>query len=124
MESLGQYLSAQRKIRGISLIQVSNETKIAVNWLEAIENDQWDILPGQAFTKGFVKAYARSLAIDEEDVLLRYLDIENTLKELDGSERNEIIPEKQPKERNKYLVPAIALSVVFLLLILLYIFLF
>lgn len=74
MESLGQYLKTQREIRKVGLPDISDETKIAVNWLEAIEEDKWANLPGKAFARGFIKAYSKSLGLDVEDVLLRYDD--------------------------------------------------
>ena len=72
MESLGQYLKSQRVLRSVDLLRLSEETKIAVDWLESIESDNWGHLPGMAFRKGFVKSYARSLGLDEDEVMLRY----------------------------------------------------
>jgi len=72
MEQLGSYLKSQRESKQIDIRDVSTETKIAVNWLQVIENDMWDELPGRTFAKGYAKAYAKALGLDIDDVLGRY----------------------------------------------------
>jgi cytoskeleton protein RodZ len=70
--SFGANLRRERELRGISLDEISRETKISVRFLEAIERDQFDLLPGGVFRKGFVKTYARYLGLHEEKVLQDY----------------------------------------------------
>lgn len=72
MESLGHYLKVQRKLRGISLEEVSHLSKIAPNWLQLLERDEFDKLPGDIFTKGYLRLYAEAIGLDSEDVVLRY----------------------------------------------------
>lgn len=72
MESLGHYLKVQRKLRGISLEAVSGSSKVAPNWLELLERDAFDKLPGEIFTKGYLRLYAEAVGLDPEDVILRY----------------------------------------------------
>ncbi|MBV8051343.1 MAG: helix-turn-helix domain-containing protein, partial [Acidobacteriaceae bacterium] len=55
----GPRLKAQREKRGITLEQISKSTKIGTRFLEALEEDHFERLPGGIFNKGFVRAYAR-----------------------------------------------------------------
>lgn len=75
MEPLGQFLKRQRELREITIAKISQETKIAPNWLDAIESDKWETLPGKAFTKGFLRAYARAVGLDPDEIALRFESI-------------------------------------------------
>ena len=55
-------------MRSISLEEMSLHTKIGTRFLEAIENDRFDVLPGGAFGRSFVLHYARYLGLDEAQV--------------------------------------------------------
>jgi len=72
MESIGQYLRRHREERAMSVEEVSRTTRIPVGNLERLENDHFDDLPGEVFVRGFLKAYARAVAIPVDDVLARY----------------------------------------------------
>ena len=68
MSSVGETLRRERLRKGLSLEQISRETKISGRLLEAIERDQFDLLPGGVFAKSFVRQYARFLGLDEEEM--------------------------------------------------------
>src|SRR5438132_13616275 len=72
MPSFGEELRQAREERGISLRQISDATHIGVRFLQAIESDNYSILPGGIFTRSFVRSYARYIGIDEEQALARY----------------------------------------------------
>lgn len=72
MESIGKYLKKRREARAMSVEEVSRATRIPVASLERLENDHFDDLPGEVFVRGFLKAYARAVALPVEDVLARY----------------------------------------------------
>lgn len=72
MESIGHYLKVQRKLRDISLEEVSRTSKVAPNWLLLLEQDAFDKLPGDIFTKGYLRLYAEAIGLDPDDVVLRY----------------------------------------------------
>src|SRR3954462_730574 len=72
MESIGQYLRRHREERAMSVEEVSRTTRIPVGNLERIEGDHFDDLPGEVFVRGFLKAYARAVALPIEEVLARY----------------------------------------------------
>jgi cytoskeleton protein RodZ len=68
MSSVGETLRRERLRKDMSLEQISRETKISARLLEAIEKDQFDLLPGGVFAKSFVRQYARFLGLDEEEL--------------------------------------------------------
>src|SRR5262245_53587324 len=72
MESIGRYLRRMRETRAMSTEEVSRATRIPVSSIERIESDHFDDLPGEVFVRGFLKAYARAVALPAEDVLARY----------------------------------------------------
>ena len=73
MESFGAQLKREREQRKITLDDISLATKIGTRFLVAIEEDQFDQLPGGIFNKGFVRAYARHLGLDETRALADFV---------------------------------------------------
>jgi hypothetical protein len=71
--AFGDKLRRQREQRGIALEAVSNSTKISTRMLRALEDEHFDQLPGGVFNKGFVRAYARHIGLDEEEAIAGYL---------------------------------------------------
>ena len=70
--SFGINLKRERELRGITLEEISNATKVSVRLLKAIEADRFDILPEGLFRKSFIKSYAKYLGMKEESVLQEY----------------------------------------------------
>ena len=73
MGTFGEKLRKQREQRGIALDAISNTTKISPRMLRALEEEHFDQLPGGVFNKGFVRAYARQVGLDEEEAVTEYL---------------------------------------------------
>ena len=73
MGSFGERLRKEREQKGVSLEDISLETKIGTRLLRALEEEHFDQLPGGIFNKGFVRAYARHLGLDEEQTVTDYL---------------------------------------------------
>ncbi|GJL66380.1 MAG: XRE family transcriptional regulator [Nitrospirales bacterium] len=71
-DSIGVHLKKIRETQGLSLDQVASLTRIQAKFLQALENEEFQLLPEQVFTRGFVRTYARSLGISEEDTLRRF----------------------------------------------------
>jgi cytoskeleton protein RodZ len=70
--NFGERLKRERELREVSLKEVTVATRISSRYLEALENEDWGRLPGGAFNRGFVRAIARYLGLDEEDLLAEY----------------------------------------------------
>jgi cytoskeleton protein RodZ len=68
MNLVGDTLRRERLKRKLDLEEISRELKISTRFLQAIENDQYDKLPGGVFAKSFVRQYARLLGLDEEAI--------------------------------------------------------
>lgn len=75
MGSFGERLRREREMRGVTLDEISNSTKIARRHLESLEADNFDELPGGVFNRGFVRAYARYLGIDEDQAVADYVAV-------------------------------------------------
>ncbi|HTC57727.1 MAG TPA: helix-turn-helix domain-containing protein [Candidatus Sulfotelmatobacter sp.] len=74
MGAFGEKLRKQREQHGIPLDAISNTTKISTGMLRALEDEHFDQLPGGLFNKGFVRAYARQVGLNEEETVADYLD--------------------------------------------------
>lgn len=72
MASLGQELKEAREARNISIEEIASATKIVTRYLEALEADRLDIMPGEFFIKGIIRTYALSVGLNPEEVLAKY----------------------------------------------------
>jgi len=99
----GEHLKRERELREVSVEEICSATRISPKFLEALENEQWEKLPGGVFGHGFVRTIARYLGLSEENLLSEY-----------DLARGEAIPPsaEKPKERipsaSKW-IPAVAL---------------
>ncbi|MDQ2921150.1 MAG: helix-turn-helix domain-containing protein [Acidobacteriota bacterium] len=71
-ETIGEQLRAAREERGVPLREVSDQTRISIHYLEAIELNDYARLPGGIFNRSFVKAYARYVGYDEKKAVEAY----------------------------------------------------
>jgi cytoskeletal protein RodZ len=69
MDSLGQQLKSRREAQGIRLEEIAAATKIGKRFLEALEADDFDSLPGDVFAKGFVRAFAQHIGAEPEEMV-------------------------------------------------------
>jgi cytoskeletal protein RodZ len=83
--TLGEKLRQAREERGITITEVSEQTRISPLYLEAIENDDFSPLPGGIFNKGFVKSFAKYVGVDENEALQDYARL---VTQQTGSEEN------------------------------------
>src|SRR5580698_10650195 len=68
----GEHLKREREMRGVSLDEICAATRIGTRFLEALESEEWERLPGGVFNRGFVRAVARFLGLDEEGFVAEY----------------------------------------------------
>jgi cytoskeletal protein RodZ len=78
-ESIGEKLRLARETRGIALRDISDQTRISMRYLEAIESDDYRRLPGGIFNRSFIRAYAKFIGYDENQAIEDY---SRTLREL------------------------------------------
>ena len=81
MATLGQQLKQAREEKGVSLHEIAESTHIGVRFLQAIENDAYDVLPGGVFNRAFVRKFAKEVGFDEEQAVNLY---EEQLEEQGG----------------------------------------
>jgi cytoskeleton protein RodZ len=98
--SFGERLKREREMREVSLKEVTSATRIGPRFLEALENEEWEKLPGGIFNRGFVRSIARFLGLDEENLLAEY----------DLARGDQSMPAPQPYE-NKLPRPPIWLPI-------------
>ena len=81
MSELGQWLRETRQAKELSLEQVEAETKIRAKFLALLEEDDYDKLPGETYSKGFLRNYALFLGLDPKEVLEKYKQKSITLQD-------------------------------------------
>ena len=72
MGTFGERLQREREMRGITLEEIAEATKIGTRSLRALEEQDFEKLPGGIFNKGFVRAYSKYLGIDEDQAVADY----------------------------------------------------
>jgi cytoskeletal protein RodZ len=70
--NFGERLKRERELREVTLEEITQATRIGARFLEALENEQWEKLPGGVFNRGFVRSIAHYLGLDEEAFLAEY----------------------------------------------------
>jgi len=71
-DGIGEKLRLERETRGIALRDISEQTRISMRYLEAIETDDYRRLPGGIFNRSFIRAYAKFIGYDEEQAIEEY----------------------------------------------------
>ena len=69
---IGEKLRLEREARGIALRDISEQTRISMRYLEAIETNDYRRLPGGIFNRSFIRAYAKFIGYDEEQAIEEY----------------------------------------------------
>src|ERR1041384_8486173 len=85
-QSIGEKLRLAREARGIALRDISEQTRISMRYLEAIESDDYKRLPGGIFNRSFIRAYAKFIGYDEHEAIEDYA---RTLRERGESDDEE-----------------------------------
>jgi len=114
VENFGVYLKHERELRGVALKEIAESTRIHIRFLEALENNDFDELPGEVFVKGYIRSYAKVIGFDSEEMV-------NVYDESVGRDRKEelgkveIINEKVQSRKKRaagYILGGIAVAVV------------
>ncbi len=97
-------------MRGVSLEEVSAATRISTRFLEAIESDKWESLPGGVFNRGFIRSVARYLGLDEDSMVAEYS------LETRGRVEAGVVPDP-PMEMPRNWKPAIVAAIVLVVIL-------
>jgi cytoskeleton protein RodZ len=108
----GEHLKRERELRGVTLEEVAAATRISPRFLEALENEQWDRLPGGAFNRGFIRSVARYLGLDEENMVAEYALETKSLHEASASPA----AQGMPRDWRPVITGAVVLVVIIIVL--------
>jgi cytoskeletal protein RodZ len=105
LETFGEELRNQRELKQVSLAAISEVTRISEKMLEAIEAGKFSILP-QAYIRAFLRAYARAVDLDPDDVLRRYDSVNQEIRAaaeewVNRTKPHLLRPERTPLEPTK-----------------------
>jgi len=73
MATFGETLRRERELRGVDLRDIAEATNISLRFLQALEEDRTEVLPGGIFPKAFVRQYATYLGLDPDRLVAEYL---------------------------------------------------
>ena len=102
MEGFGRFLQQAREKKHLSLEDVASQTRIQQKYLEALESEDFAGLPGKVFAKGFVRSFAKTIELDEEDTLQRFLDSSRNFYEQNHLEQQHHQTQVQAEHRGKF----------------------
>ncbi|UTW55743.1 helix-turn-helix domain-containing protein [Kordiimonas sp. SCSIO 12610] len=110
--SVAERLKAVRQEKDLSLSEVAKETCISICYLKAIEAENYDELPAQTFTIGFIKSYAQILGLDCDEMVRSYKEEANLLDppkpvEIERQNSKPSFSIK-PEKKKSWFAPAIA----------------
>ncbi|ABJ58172.1 XRE-like DNA-binding protein [Lactobacillus delbrueckii subsp. bulgaricus ATCC BAA-365] len=72
MSGIGEQLRKAREAKGLSISDIEKATKIQSRYLEAIENNDFDKLPGDFYVRAFIRQYAQIVGLDGKELLSQY----------------------------------------------------
>ena len=121
-ESVGEFFRQVRETKGLTLDEVAIKTRIHPEYLKALEESNFAKLPEQVFAKGFVRSYARSLGLDEDDAMRRFTVSAGTFydkhEERERLRQQQVEDERKRKANRKAVIAAAAVAVLGLVLLL------
>jgi cytoskeletal protein RodZ len=121
MESIGDFFKQVRETKGLTVDEVASKTRIRTDFVKALEEGNFAKLPDQVFARGFVRSYARSLGLDEEDAIHRFIQSAGAFYEKqDERERLKVrqAEEERKRQANRKAV-AVAIGIAILTLVIL-----
>ena len=72
MPDIGSTLREARTRQRIDIAEIEADTKIRAKYLRALENEEWDLLPGPTYVKSFLRTYAEALGLDGRLLIEEY----------------------------------------------------
>lgn len=99
MESIGEFFKQVRETKGLTIEEVASKTRIRTDFVKALEDGNFAKLPDQVFARGFVRSYARSLGLDEDDAIHRF--VQSAGAYYDKQDERERLKVRQAEEERK-----------------------
>jgi len=101
MESLGQKLRETREQHNFSVEQVARDTHISKQYLEALEQEDFSMIPGETYIIGFLRNYAEYLSLNPEELVALYKNIQIQEQPLPMTE---LLDRSRPKSSARIIV--------------------
>ncbi|QCI85707.1 helix-turn-helix domain-containing protein [Vagococcus zengguangii] len=121
METIGERLRKARLSKGITIEDLQKMTKIQARYLSAVEDNQFELLPGTYYARNFIRQYAQAVGLDDEELIKLYEnggEAINPVGESAGASRTELNRRKHRTSNiSKDRWPMILLSLASLLII-------
>lgn len=115
MTNFGASFKKARESKGISLEKIAAETRISTRFLTAIENEDFHLLPGGIFNRGFVRAYAEKVGLDPVQAIADY----ERLAEVREPIETETVASVEPTRVERHLYP-LAIGILALVIVIFY----
>ena len=97
MQTIGNCLKSGREARNIRLSEVARSTKISKWYLDCLEKDEFDKIPGGPYIKGYIASYASFIGIEEDEILKQYDSLQNSSP--DENDIQERLPQTNKRQK-------------------------
>lgn len=101
----------------IDVSEVEAETKIRAKYLRALENEEWDLLPGPTYVKSFLRTYAEMLGLDAKLLVDEYKLRHERLSDVELQPINAAAPGRERRRSGPVIPRGVTIGVIFALLI-------
>lgn len=111
MESIGEFFKQVRETKGLTIDEVASKTRIRTDFVKALEDGNFAKLPDQVFARGFVRSYARSLGLDEEDAIHRFTQSAGAYYDKQGERERLKVKQAEEERKRKSNRKAVAIAI-------------
>jgi cytoskeleton protein RodZ len=117
MPDIGASLREARMRARIDVSEIETQTKIRAKYLRALENEEWDLLPGPTYVKSFLRTYAEALDLDAKLLVDEYKLRHEHLSEVELQPINAAAPGRERRRQTPTLPPWFFIAVIFVALV-------
>lgn len=103
MVGIGEKLKETRLKKNLTLNDVENKTKIRARYIQALEEEDFSVLPGSVYIKGFLKTYGKLLELDDKELIAAYEGIEPQEEEVQPQPVKRYSPEQSKGPNRRYI---------------------
>lgn len=111
MESIGEFFKQVRETKGLTIDDVASKTRIRNDFVQALEEGNFAKLPDQVFARGFVRSYARSLGLDEDDAIQRFTQSSGPYYDKQGERERLKVRQAEEDRKRKANRKAVAIAI-------------
>ncbi|HUR87261.1 MAG TPA: helix-turn-helix domain-containing protein [Solirubrobacteraceae bacterium] len=114
MPDIGATLREARMRARIDVSEVEAQTKIRAKYLRALENEEWDLLPGPTYVKSFLRTYAEALDLDAKLLVDEYKLRHERLSEVELQPINAAAPGRERRRTGPVIPPGVFIALIFI----------